>query len=130
MASCAACSSRVRLAARVAACLAPCVAARRPTLAARAQREVGMRSSRAIRSGGLHLAAGHDVVAPVGPADPRLVAAVVVVAEQDQRRRVAERGAGLGALGVEAAPDADERVVVVLLAYGRGVGVPWAQDGL
>ena len=63
------------------------------------------------RSGGaLHLAAGDDVVASVGPADPRLVAAVVVVAEQDQRRGLAERGARLGALGVQAAPDADERV--------------------
>ena len=41
----------------------------------------------------LHLRAGDDVVAAVGPAHPRLVAAVVVVAEQDQRRRLAHRGA-------------------------------------
>jgi hypothetical protein len=35
----------------------------------------------------------------VGPAHPRLVAAVVVVAEQHERRRLAERGARLVALG-------------------------------
>ena len=52
--------------------------------------------------GALDLRAGHDVVAPVGPAHPGLVAAVVVVAEQDQRGRLAERGARLRALLVDA----------------------------
>ena len=63
----------------------------------------------------LDLRARHDVVAPVGPAHPGLVAAVVVVAEQDQRRRLAERGARLRALLVEAAPDAHEAVVLELV---------------
>jgi hypothetical protein len=51
------------------------------------------------------------------------VAAVVVVAEQDQRGRLAERRARLRALAVEAAPDADERVVLPLVGDGRRVGV-------
>src|SRR4051794_38309889 len=55
-----------------------------------------------IRSAALHPRAGDDVVAPVGPADPRLVAAVVVVAEQHERRLLAQRRARLVALGVDA----------------------------
>ena len=51
----------------------------------------------------------------VRPAHPGLVAAVVVVAEQNERRRLAERRAGLVALGVESAPDADERVALPLV---------------
>ena len=57
----------------------------------------------------LNLRAGHDVVRPVGPADPGLVAAVVVVTQQDQRRLLVQRPAGLVALRVQAAPDPDER---------------------
>ena len=46
------------------------------------------RVTRALRSAlALDLRAGNDVVAAVGPADPGLVPAVVVVAEQDERRR-------------------------------------------
>ena len=64
-----------------------------------------------------------DVVAAVGPADPGLVAAVVVVAEQHERRRLAERGARLVALGVDAAPDPDERVA--LHSSATVVGSVW-----
>ena len=49
--------------------------------------------SRPLRSARLDLRAGDDVVPAVGPADPGLVPAVVVVAEQDERRRLAHRGA-------------------------------------
>ena len=66
---------------------------------------------------------GDDVVAAVGPAHPGLVAAVVVVAEQDQRRRLAERGARLRALLVEPAPDPHEAVVLELVGDGRRIGV-------
>src|SRR3954452_6032001 len=126
-------SERVTFAARVAACLAPWVAARRPTLAARVQREVGMRSW-AIRAdvlpAALDLRARHDVVLAVRPADPGLVAAVVVVAEQHQRRRLAERRARLVALAVQAAPDPHEAVALPLLRGRRRVGVPGSQDRL
>src|SRR3954454_4931980 len=70
----------------------------------------------------LHPRARDDVVAPVGPADPRLVAAVVVVAEEHERRGLAERGAGLVALGVDSAPDADEGVALPLGRDGRRLG--------
>src|SRR3954447_16981010 len=94
-------SSRATLAARVPSCLAPCPAASRPIRAARDQREVG-------RSATLDLRPRHDVVgAVVGPADPRLVAAVVVVAPQHEARGAVPDGAGLVALRVEPAPDAD-----------------------
>ena len=78
----------------------------------------------------LDLRAGNDVVAAVGPADPRLVAAVVVVAEQHERRGLADRRARLVALGIEPAPHADERVCLALLADRRRVGVAGADDGL
>ena len=55
-----------------------------------------------------HLRARHDVVPAVGPPDPRLVPAVVVVAEQDQGRRLAQRGACRRTLGVQPAPDPHE----------------------
>ena len=63
----------------------------------RSTREPGTMSSDAVR-----------------PAHPGLRAAVVVGAEQDERRGLAERRARLGALGVETAPDADEGVRVPL----------------
>src|SRR5579884_3267553 len=69
------------------------------------------------------LRAGDDVIGAVRPAHPRLLAAVVVVGQEDQRRRLAERDAGLRALGVEPAPDADERVVLALGGDGARLGV-------
>src|SRR3954453_20958928 len=88
-------------------------------------------SSQARRSSGvakasgsatLHLRARHDVVRAILPAHPGLVAAVVVVAPQHERRLlVAEHRARLSALVVEAAPQADEGVVLVLVRDGRGV---------
>src|SRR6185312_4063148 len=105
-------SPRVTLAARVPNCLTASPAASEATVAVRRTREVGIFSlSRAMPlnprgrgpalAGPLHARAGHDVIAAVGPAHPRLRAAVVVAAEQNQRRRLAERGAWLGALGIE-----------------------------
>src|SRR3954447_10181340 len=70
-----------------------------------------------------HPRAGHDVVGSVGPADPCFVAAVVVVAEQDQGCRLADRRALLGALGVEPPPDPDEAVGLELVGHRRRVGV-------
>src|SRR4051812_1034510 len=125
----AASSERATLAARVAACLVPWVAASRPMRAARDQRDVGIRSL-AIELAALDLRAGDDVVAPVGPAHPRLVPAVVVVAEQDQRGRLAQRAARFVALGVQAAPHADEGVGLPFAGDGRGLGVPGPQDRL
>src|ERR687895_2608069 len=69
------------------------------------------------------LAARHDVVAPVGPAHPGLVAAVVVRRPEHQRRVLVPHLARLAALLVEPAPEADERVLLPLLADRRGVGV-------
>src|SRR3954471_2466889 len=74
--------------------------------------------------------AGDDVVAAVRPADPRFVAAVVVVAEQHQGRLLPERGARLVALGIDAAPDADEGVALPLGGDGRRLGVAGPDDGL
>ena len=79
-------------------------------------------------SGADHLRARHDVVlAGVGPADPRLVAAVVVRRPEHEGRVALPDRAGVRALGVEAAPDADEGVLLPLLADGRGVGVARVQ---
>src|SRR3954464_2271483 len=117
-------SSRATLAARVPSCLAPCPAARRPIRAARDQRDVG-------RSATLDLGPRDDVVgAVVGPADPRLVAAVVVVAPQDEAGLAVPDRARLVALGVQAAPDPDEAVGLPLLADRRRVGVARADDRL
>src|SRR5947209_9069491 len=77
-----------------------CPAASRPTRAVRPTREVGMRSLAT-----LYLGAGDDVVGAVGPTHPGLVAAVVVLGQQDQRRLLAQRRAGLGPLRVGAPPD-------------------------
>src|ERR1700684_2999568 len=74
--------------------------------------------------------ARHDVVGAVRPADPRLRAAVVVLAEQHQRRRLAERDARLGALRVQTAPDEDEAVRVPLARDARRAGVAWVDDRL
>src|SRR3954447_11062156 len=113
-------SSRATLTARVPSCLAPWPAASRPMRAARAQREVG-------RSATLDLRARDDVVrAVVGPADPRLVAAVVVVAPEHEPRLAVPHGARLVALRVQPAPDADERVVLPLVADRRRLGVAGA----
>src|SRR5207248_901275 len=71
----------------------------------------------------LDLRAADDVVGAVGPAHPRLVAAVVVVAEQDERGRLAHGGARLVALGVQPAPDAHERVAFPFLGHRGGLGV-------
>src|SRR4051812_15868309 len=110
-------SSRPTFAARVPSCLAPSPAASRPMRAARAQREVG-------RSATLDLGPGDDVVgAVVGPADPGLVTAVVVVAPQHEARLAVPHRAGIVALGVQAAPDADEGVGLPLLADRRRVRV-------
>src|SRR5919201_451053 len=127
-------SLRARLAARVPIWRTACPAASRPTVAERRSRDVGigsllLRAMPAV-SAALDLRAGHDVVAPVRPADPRLVAAVVVVAEQHERGRLAHRRARLGALGVEAAPDADERVGLPLVGDRRRLRMPGADDGL
>src|SRR4051812_9510631 len=116
-------SERATFVARVPICLAACVAASRPTFEDRLRREVGIASFFGMLLSALHLRAGDDVVAPVGPADPRLVPAVVVVAPHDERRRVAPDGDLLLALGVDAAPYADERVVLPLVADRRGLGV-------
>src|SRR6478672_3680063 len=67
----------------------------------------------------LDLAATDQRVAPVGVADPRLVRAVVVGAEEDQRRLLAADAARLVALGIHPTPDADERVLLPLLADRR-----------
>src|SRR3954463_4601121 len=74
--------------------------------------------------------AGDDVVAAVRPADPCLVAAVVVVAEEHERRLLAQRRARLVALGVDAAPDADEGVALPLRGDRRRLGVAGTDDGL
>src|SRR5205807_3698078 len=74
---------RATLAARVPACLTACPAAKRPTLAVRPTREVGMRSLAT-----LHLGPRDDVVRAIGPADPGLVAAVVVLGQQDHGSRL------------------------------------------
>src|SRR3954469_5025173 len=117
-------SSRVTLAARVPSCLAPWPAASRPMRAARDQREVGISAT-------LDLGSGHDVVgAVVGPADPGLVAAVVVVAPEDEARLAVPHRARLVTLWVQPAPDADERVVLPLVADGRRVGVARADHRL
>src|SRR5436305_3607354 len=71
-----------------------------------------------LTSAPLDPTAGDDVVGAVGPSHPGLVTAVVVVSPEDQRRGLAERLAGLGALAVEPAPEAHERV-----------GLPLARDG-
>src|SRR5215204_3620207 len=71
----------------------------------------------------LDAAAGHDVVAAVRPAHPCLVAAVVVRRPQDQRGLLALDPAGLGALLVESAPQAHERVRLPLVTDRRRIGV-------
>ena len=123
-------SLRATLAARVPACLIASPGRQPPILAVRRTREVGILSLRSAgpyrsrarpsppafrrdlrlttsaRGSSLHLGAGHDVVRAVGPPDPRLVAAVVVVAaagSASPRSPIAR--ARLRALGVEAAPD-------------------------
>src|ERR1022692_3755677 len=50
----------------------------------------------------LHATARDDVVLAVRPAHPRLLTAVIVFGEQNQRRRLAQRRAGVRALRVEA----------------------------
>ena len=95
-------AERATLAARVPACRSAWPAARPPIFAVRPTREVGILSfATASGRASLHLGSGDDVVGAVRPADPGLVAAVVVVAEQDQRRVLAQRRARLVALGVE-----------------------------
>src|SRR3954453_4646471 len=117
-------SSRVTLAARVPSCLAPWPAASRAMRAARDQREVGISAT-------LDLGSRHDVVgAVVGPADPGLVAAVVVVAPQHEARLAVPHRARLGALGIQSAPDVDEGVALPLLADRARVGVARAHDRL
>src|SRR3954447_14992066 len=86
-------------------------------------------ASARMPSAALHPRAGDDVVAAVGPADPRLVAAVVVVAEKHERRRIAQGGAGLVALRIDPAPDADERVALPFGRDCRRLGVTRADDG-
>src|SRR5256714_3630759 len=131
-------SPRATLAARVPNCLTASLAASEATVAVRRAREVGIFSrSRAMlksyeRSLGrlLYQRARHDVVGAVGPAHPCLGAAVVVAAEQHEHGRLAHRRAGLGALGIEAAPDAYERVALPLLADRGRRGVPGIDDRL
>src|SRR4051812_2583205 len=61
--------------------------------------------------------AGDDVVAPgVVPPDPRLVAAVVIGAEQDQRPLLLPHAAAVGPLWIQAAPHAHEGVLLPLVA--------------
>src|SRR5260370_9400854 len=61
-------------------------AASRPTLAVRPTREVGIRSLAT-----LHLRAGDDVVGAIRPPHPRLVPSVVVLGQENQRGRLAQR---------------------------------------
>ena len=125
---------RVRFAARVPACLAPGRRQAADLGGARAGARSGSASSRGPSDRQRPLATlltrATMSSRAVGPAHPGLVAAVVVVAEQDERRRLAQRGARLVALGVQAAPDADERVVLPLLGDRRRVGVARADHGL
>src|SRR3954454_311267 len=82
----------------------------------RSTRAPGRRSGPTARpESAFDLRTGDDVVAAVGPADPGLVAAVVVGRPQHQRGLVAPHGALLGALVVEAPPEPDEPVAVPLL---------------
>src|SRR5262249_30708612 len=67
--------------------------------------------------------AADDGVLAVLEADPRLALAVVVGAPDDQRRVAAADLHALGALGVGAAPDAAERVVLPLAADRGDVAV-------
>ena len=53
----------------------------------------------------------------------------IVIAPEDQRRRLAERRARLRALGVDAAPDPDEAVGLELVADRRRVGVSRVHAG-
>ena len=123
-------SPRATFVARVPICLAACVAASRPTFDERLRRDVGMASFLATTSvAAFDLRAGDDVVAPVCPANPGLVPAVVVVAPDDERRGLAPDGDLLVALGVQAAPDADEAVVLPLVADRRRVGVAGVDHG-
>src|SRR4029077_16888801 len=69
------------------------------------------------------LTAPDDRVAAVRVAHPGLVRAVVVRAEQDQRRLRAPDAAGLVPFRIEPAPDADERVLLPLVADRRRQGV-------
>ena len=73
-------------------------------------------------------AAGHDVVPAVVPADPGLVAAVVVGRPQHQGRLVLPHLAAVLGLLVETAPHPHERVLLPLVADRRGVGVAWTHD--
>src|SRR5438270_11894366 len=76
-----------------------------------------------LGSAPLHLRPRDDVVRSVGPADPRLVPAVVVLGQKDQRRGLSQCGAGLGPLRVQPSPDADEWVVLQLVADCGRLGV-------
>src|SRR5262245_6472700 len=132
-------SLRATLAARVPAWRMAWPAAKPPIFAVRRTREVGM-LSRAINqmleplvepilasagegSARRDLRARDDVVRAVGPAHPRLVPAVVVIAEQDQRGRIAHRRARLRPFWIEPAPDTDELVVLELVGDRGGIGV-------
>ncbi len=124
-ASSAASSPRVTFAARVPNCFTASLAASVATVAVRRTREVGIFSLCAsfVRVTPECLGEPGDLASrrgrarPASPARcrpsrpasaPTPCAAVVVVAEQHERRGLAERGARLGALGVQAAPHADE----------------------
>src|SRR5579864_1781158 len=117
-----------------------CPAASPPILAVRPTREVGILSfatepmlAVARRLPGsaapLHLGSGNDVVRAVGPADPRLVSAVVVACEQDQCGRLSHRRAGLRPLGIEAPPNPHERVVLELGAHRGRLGMAGMDAG-
>src|SRR5205823_2111694 len=76
------------------------------------------------RSTAFNPRAADDRVAAVGEADPRLALAVVVRRPDDEGRVLAADPDALGALGIQAAPDPDERVVLPLAADRRLVRVP------
>ena len=79
----------------------------------------------------LHLGAADDVVGAVlGPADPGLVAAVVVVAPEHERGRLVPHRHLLGALVVEPAPEPHELVGLELVGDRRRVGVTGMDDGV
>ena len=66
----------------------------------------------------------------VGPAHPRLVAAVVVVAEQDERGRLAHRVHGSSPSASSPRQTRTKRVGLQLVGHRRRVGVAGADDGL
>src|SRR3954447_20018237 len=72
----------------------------------------------------LHLRAADDLVLRLAEAHPGLVRAVVVGRPQHERPLAPADAHRVAALGVEPAPDADERVALPLVEDRRRVGVP------